>query len=182
MDNLLMIVSAACLIYSLYGTIKLMCKIIRSSNMLSKAKKNDAAIIKCISPIFKIKNYLFTIGTELILIYCFYRIVTVLPSRMIFSYISFMVLLIVYCITLIIHVIAVFKEKYAYLTAEGLIFFIGDFSFEKCRFVWVTPQNPDELSDTLLVFPPKEKVPYSVVFTEDLETAHLLTEINGINS
>ena len=182
MNTILIAFSAVLLIYSMYSVIKLMCKVIRSANKLSKAKNNGSAIIKCVSPIFKIKNYLFTIATELIMIYCFYRVVNVLPSRMFFSYISFMILLIIECFTLFIHVIAVFREKYAYLTAEGLIFFIGDLSFEKCRFVWDTPNNPDELSDTLLIFPPNEKVPFPVVFTEELETAHLLTEINTVNS
>ena len=91
------------------------------------------------------------------------------------------VLVIISCFSFIIHVIAAFREKYVYLTAHGLVLFAGELSFEKFRFVWETPGNPDELSDTLLVYPEKEKIPFPVTFTENLEEAHLIIELHSVN-
>ena len=182
MDKILPVAGTAFLIFTVFITFKLVYKIMRSANIISNARKNDAVIIRCLNPVYNIKNYVFNLITEPLLIYCYYRILSVIPSRWLYSYISFIVLMIIYCFSFIIHVIAVFREKYVYLTPHGLILFAGELSFEKFRFVWETPQNPDELSDTLLVYPEKEKIPFPVTFTENLEEAHLLTEINGVNS
>lgn len=80
----------------------------------------------------------------------------------------------------VIHIIAVFKEKNVYLTEDGLIYFLGCFAFSKCRFSWESSNNPDIPSNTLHVYKPKDKLPFTVSFDDDIETAHKITDEHAI--
>ena len=48
--------------------------------------------------------------------------------------IFFIVEMITMAVLLVVHLSATFAEKYVYLTKDGLIYFLGRFDFDKCRY------------------------------------------------
>lgn len=176
--NLTSILLIALIIYCDVSTIKLFVKVAKGRLLLNKAKKNNETIIKGISSIYKTSNYIIVVCIELFLVYIFYRLLFIYKLPLILFILIFVegISLIV---QVLIHIVAIFKEKYVHLTRDGLIYYMGCFEFSKCRFSWETTNDPDTLSNTLHVYKPKEKLPFTAIFDEETELAHKITEENS---
>ena len=72
--------------------------------------------------------------------------------------------------SILIHVVAVCFDKYAYLTYQGMVHIFGVLEFNKCSFTW--EQSDEELSKYLLVHEEKSKNAFRFRIMENLEKAH----------
>lgn len=176
--NLTTILLIALIIYWDISIIKLFVKVAKGRLLLSKAKKNNETIIKGISSIYKTSNYIIAVCIELFFIFVLFRLLFIYKLPLILFIIIFVegISLIV---QVLIHIVAIFKEKYVHLTRDGLIYYIGYFEFSKCRFSWETTNNPNTLSNTLHVYKPKEKFPFTAIFDQETELAHKITDENS---
>lgn len=166
-------------IYNLFSTVRLIFKVLRSCLLLNKARKNNEIIIKGNSSVYRIKNYIIAIITEAFFLFIMCRLLTLYRLPLYFAiFIGFTVANI--AVSTIIHIIAIFKEKNVYLTNKGLIYFIGCFEFSKCRFAWESSDNSDNLSNTLHVYTPKDKIPFTATFDEQIENAHKIVSDNSV--
>lgn len=166
-------------VYSLTSAIKLVVNVIKGRRLLKKAVKNNERIIKGESLIYKASNYIFAIVTEIIAA-CYIGSFLIYFRMPVFTVALVGMSIVVLAVNTVIHVIAIFKEKNVYLTEKGLIYFLGCFTFSKCRFSWENANNPEALSNTLHVYKPKDKFPFTVCFDSDIETAHKITDENAI--
>ncbi len=157
---------------------KLVVKVVKGALLLKKAKTNNQMVIKCTSTVYKLRNYFISVVLDLAVLVFIIRLFSLIKYS---SLIGVVIIITTFCselIELIIHIIAIFREKYGYLTSDGLIYFIGCFKFDNCRFVWDSTANPDILSDTLHVYRQNEKMPFTVIFYDQIEEAHQIVSIN----
>lgn len=188
--------------YMVYVSLKMVYGATKSFLMLKKAKKNGGSMIRCNNAGFRTINYLFPIGIEVFLVYSFHSSIVHLKSLDHLSRLEYLdvtnasdetvkytvVLTIFYVLTicpavnLLIHLVALLRERSAYLTEEGIIYYLGHFRFSECNFVWDAANG--SLSNVLHVYKGKKKMPYTVYFDAGIEEAHRMTEksINGFNN
>mgnify|MGYP003292595637 FL=1 len=167
------------ILWNCYSTIKTTIKVIISGVTLFNAKRNGSEIIRCTSVVYKVRYYIFTIAFELFIAgYCFKWFLMLKNLEIEGLVICLLITIIMMLINVIIHIIAIFREKYAYLTEEGIISFVRKFKFSKCRFSWESDDSADVVSDTLHVYPKKDNIPYTVVFESQAEQAHRIVSEN----
>ncbi len=170
-------------IFCLFSTIKLTVNVISGRVMLDRARKSGQLPIKCRSSVYKGWAYIFAILLEGYLLRFFMKYIMVVyplrdaadPKR--FTAVMLVLGADVFCmaVSLIIHIFAIFLEKNAYLTNDGLVYFLGCFKFSECRFSWEAVAQ-GKLSDTLHVYKKKDKLPFTVVFDDNTEAAHRMTD------
>lgn len=167
------------ILWSCYSTIKTIIKVITSGLTLFNAKRNGSEIIRCKSVVYRIWHYIFAIAYELFVAGYLFKLFLMLKKLKIEELsICLLILIILMLSNAIIHVIAIFREKYAYLTEEGMVSFVEKFKFSKCRFSWESDDNADIVSDTLHIYPKKGNIPYTVVFESQAEQAHRIVSEN----
>lgn len=177
--DLLYVLYPLLVIYSWISTVRLIFKVLRSWLLLNKVRKNNEIIIKGNSTVYRIKNYIIAIITEAFFMFIMCRLLTIDRLPLLFTiFVGFSIANI--AVSMIIHIIAIFKENNVYLTNKGLIYFIGRFEFSKCRFAWESSDNSDDLSNTLHVYPPKDKFPFTATFDEQIENAHKIVSDNSV--
>ena len=163
------------LVTSVCSTLRMVVNIIISAMKLNSARKNGREVVKCESTVYKMSRYIIVLLSEGFFIYFFGDLYFRLrETENIFMKLPFIMLVIDVIILMIVHIIALFKEKYAYLTPDGLISYIKIFRFANCRFTW------DSTGDTLHVYPKKEKMPFTVVFRNNADTAHEIVDNNTL--
>ena len=174
-----------CCLLSLTTSFKVTYQVISGRIKLRRVKDSGGIIIKCRSAVYKVHAYLIAITFELFMTHYFIKITKMVvkagekyetlphPTRYTLVVIVLYLILISLILNIIIHTTAIFREKYGYLTGDGLIYFLGQFSFGKCRFVW-EENNADTLSNVLHIYKDKDKLPFTVIFDEKTEEAHKL--------
>ena len=173
-----MVIWIALVVFSVFTTGKLLVGIGQSAWHLHKARTSGGTVIRCNSTVYKMWIYLFAIATEggltvwLTTIALRFQRLPVLYRVLIWTVVA------TTAIDFIIHAVAIFREKYCYLTDEGVLCYIKVFPFAKCRFGWEESTDPARPSDTLHVYPPKEKLPFTVVFPDQIEEAHTVVQTN----
>ncbi len=177
--NIVIVVCIVLMVNYFISTARLVAKIIKGKLLLKKARENGEIIIKGKNSVYKVTNYIIAIVMEVIAVFVFGKF---LISYNVLSIVSVLVIITIapLAVTIVIHIIAIFQENDVYLTKNGLIYFLGYFEFSKCRFSWESSNNPDVLSNTLHIYKPKEKIPFTVSFDRDIETAHKITDENSI--
>ena len=173
------IIICALLVWIVYSTVRIAYGVIRSQVLIARAKKHGG-IIRGRSTLYKLGSYIYVIVVELgfILFFSFHLLKNYYRYPLQTDLILF-ILLVSFAVMMVIHLLAVFMEKYAYLTSDGLICYIKVFRFSKCRFAWETDAD-GMLSDTLHVYPKKESAPYTVRFDQPTEEAHQLVSDNQV--
>lgn len=171
----------ALVISNCVSTVRLVSKVLKGNRLLKKARVDGGAIIKGNNNLYNLKHYLFAIVTELIVIYLICKLLSLYRlTAAIFAVEA--VTTAAVAVTVVIHVIAIFKEKNVYLTEQGLIYFMGSFEFSNSRFLWETSENPEVLSRTLYIYGKKDKLPFTVSFDSDTELAHKIVSENSKKS
>lgn len=169
------------IVASVFSTLRMVFNIIKSAMAVSSARKNGREVIRCESTVYKMSRYIIALLSEGFFTYFFadmyFRFREVKNT---FIKLPFLLLVLDFIVLMIIHFIALYKEKYAYLTPDGLISYIKIFRFSNCRFAWETTGNNSGLSNTLHVYPKKEKFPFTVVFYNDIDAAHMIVDNNSI--
>ena len=174
----------------LFSTIRLTVNVTRGKMILNRAKKSGQIPLKCRSAVFKGWAYIFAILLDGYLLRYFLKYIMIMyqlrdradPKR--FTAVMLVLGTDVLCmaVSLIIHILAIFLEKYAYLTSDGLVYFMGCFKFSECRFNWEAGTQ-GILSDTLHVYKKNDSIPFTVVFGDNSEAAHRITdEMHNINT
>lgn len=175
MNTALLVISIILTVLSAYQAITLVVSVQRGAYYLKRARRNGDDFIRCNSTVYQLKNYIITIVFELLMTYIMYSLLVYTRQVSVFLFCMDLAIILNLVTRLIVHIIAIFREKYSYLTSEGLVIFIGRLGFTKCRFVW---EAPEELSDTLHVYLPKKKQPFTVIFEEQIEEAHRMVDAN----
>ncbi len=176
-----MIVLAIALVISVMSdisTIKLIYNVIKGRVLLNKARNNGERIVRGISAVYRVHNYLFSMLLELFFIYIMIYFFRTFGSVSKFLSIFFIIEAITMAVLLVVHLTATFAEKYVYLTKDGLIYFLGRFDFDKCHYAWDAESQPDMLSNRLHVYKPNDNQPFTVYFEEQIEAeiAHKLID------
>lgn len=164
------------------STIKLIYNVTKGKLLLNKARNDGERIVRGISAIYRARNYLFSMLLELFFIYMMIRFLRIFGSVSKLLSIFFIVEMITMAVLLVVHLSATFAEKYVYLTKDGLIYFLGRFDFDKCRYAWDTESQPGVLSNKLHIYKPNDNQPYTVYFEEEVEAeiAHKLIDENVV--
>ncbi len=148
----------------IYKTAKTIIRMINGKRLLNKALKNGEEVIRCNYAVFDRKNYIIPSLFKLYFIYITLSYINKSPE----TFILILPTALCMAVQLIILFLAYSREKYAYLTNDGVIFTLGCFKFTECRFTWEGSAVPDRLN----IYRPKAKVPYSVTFDQQVERAH----------
>lgn len=169
------IVLLAIVAWSVYSTVKLILNVTKSAALRRKALNSNEVVIKAKSNVYKTTHYILVIACEGLILSCFLTLLFRFRLQP-----TFFLLIVIdsVCILLsaIIQIIGFFGEKYVYLTNKGLIYFLGIFDFLENRFVWEESTNPEMLSNTLHIYKPKEQLPFTVTFENQVEVAHRIIE------
>ncbi len=168
----------ALVLFSLFTTGKLLVGIGQSAWHLHKARTSGGTVIRCNSTVYKMWIYLFALVTEGGLTFWLTTIALRFQRLPVLYRVLTWTVVATTAIDFIIHAVAIFREKYCYLTDEGVLCYIKVFPFAKCRFGWEEAADPARPSDTLHVYPPKEKLPFTVVFPDQIEEAHTVVQTN----
>ena len=167
----LQIFSLVCLLYTLYHYGKLLISIARGYMALRKIDGYRCPGIKCENQSFNLMSYVFIIFIEVVMLCCIcYLKDTAEQLGVVWSVFIYRGLIIAQIISILIHVIAVCFDKYAYLTYQGMVHIFGVLEFDKCSFTW--EQSNEELSKYLLVHEEKSKKAFRFRIMENLEKAH----------
>lgn len=166
-------------VYNIANTVRLVANVLKGRQLLKKARENNEFIIKGNNAVYKASNYILAIGTEVLYLGLIFVLLKSYKAEL---FIALLVgtTVVTMAVDMFIHMIAVFKEKNVYLTKSGLIYFLGSFEFSKCRFSWENSSDHDMLSNTLHIYMPKDKLPFTVSFDNDVEAAHKITDENSI--
>lgn len=175
------LICIALVIFNCFSTVRLVSKVLKGNRLLKKARAGGEAIVKGNNNLYDLKHYLFAIVTELICIFFIFKLLS-LYRITIAAFAVVALTIAAVAVTVVIHVIAIFKEKNVYLTEHGLIYFLGSFEFSDSRFLWESSEKPEILSKTLYIYKKKDKFPFTVSFDSDIETAHKIVSENSRKS
>ena len=157
----------------LFMTGQLLFEVLRSAVLRHKARKSGGTMIRCVSTVYRLSNYIVMLIFE---ISCYLLYLKLMPAKSFHHPLlictSIIPVSIFFSVRIVIHIIAIFSEKYAYLTDDGLIYFIGVFRFGQERFVWEAVEN----ADTMHIYKTGKTNPFTVVFKEQIEEAHMLVD------
>lgn len=139
---------------------------------MNKARKDpDTIIAKTL--LYNLKQYIFHV---VFLMFFWYLIARVFRFIMLLDDVwtlgIYIGVYVVFILDIVSYVIMIFHDRYSYLTEEGVMTSVAILRWEKFDFAWQQPAN-GELSQVLMVFTPKDNVPYRFEFSRvDCKRAH----------
>lgn len=178
MLGFLQIFGTAGLLFSFYMTGTNVVKVYQGCKAMQRVSREDIRHVRCRSVIYNVKGLLLILLVTVVELYCFYELLKLSKmlnsSWAIFCYTS---LVVIEAISLVLHIMESIMGKYAYLTEEGLAYFMGDIKFINAKILWEPAGVEGMLPSILLVYPPKAKNPLRFEFDGELELAHELTKV-----
>lgn len=141
---------------------------------LAKGKLKNSATqrIVCDNLLYNKKSYIFNIIFSLIILYCFYKLFHYsIALNIAVAKVLYGLLIVMQLLELFMYGIALFNDRYAYLTADGVIACIGILTPKDCSFSWEL-HDTGEMPDVLLVYKKGMKVPYRFRIIDNRERAH----------
>ena len=172
----LQIFGTAGLLFGLYTTGINVKMVFQGCMAMQRISREEIRNVRCRNVIYNAKGLVLLILVTVVEIYCFYELMKLSKAlHLSWSIFCYTTLIIIYAISLVLHIIESFMGKYAYLTAEGIAYFMGDIKFVTARILWEPAGVEGRLPNVLQVYPPKAKNPIRLEFDEDLELAHELT-------
>lgn len=172
----LQILGTAGLLFGLYTTGINVKMVFQGCMAMQKVSREEIRHARCRNVIYNAKNLVILILVTVVELYCFYELLKLSKAlHSSWAVFCYTMLIIIQSISLVLHIIESIMGKYAYLTAEGIAYFMGDIKFVNARILWEPAGVEGMLPNVLQVYPPKAKNPIRLEFEEDLELAHELT-------
>ena len=172
------IIMTILMIYTLIVHARVMYNMIKGCLAMSKVEDTGESIV-CETLLYNKKAYIIKIITAAFVLWAFGKLLGYAKAfGVLWAEGIYIMLIVVEVFEILENLVALIKDKNAYLTKEGLMACMGIMEPRQCRYAWEQSANGEE-THILLVYKGKMKSPYRFRILERFEQAQNIIQSFG---